>query len=71
MWARTWRPTSGDELVHRRQSTLGDTLSGIPGVNSDTFGGGQPPVVQKSPKEKTYGNIHGYKSHNRSSSGTP
>ena len=31
---------SGDDLVHRRQSTLGDTLNSIPGVNSDTFGGG-------------------------------
>lgn len=30
-----------------------------------------PYMIQKSPKEKTYGNIHGYKSHNRSSSGTP
>lgn len=46
---------SGDDLVHRRQSTLGDTLSGIPGVNSDTFGGGASrPVVrgQASPRVK-------------------
>ncbi|MGO4409752.1 MULTISPECIES: TonB-dependent receptor [unclassified Brevundimonas] len=46
---------SGDELVHRRQSTLGDTLSGIPGVNSDTFGGGASrPVVrgQAAPRVK-------------------
>lgn len=46
---------SGDELVHRRQSTLGDTLSSIPGVNSDTFGGGASrPVVrgQTSPRVK-------------------
>lgn len=46
---------SGDDLVHRRQSTLGDTLSGIPGVNSDTFGGGASrPVVrgQSSPRVK-------------------
>ena len=46
---------SGDDLVHRRQSTLGDTLSGIPGVNSDTFGGGASrPVVrgQAAPRVK-------------------
>lgn len=46
---------SGDELVHRRQSTLGDTLSSIPGVNSDTFGGGASrPVVrgQAAPRVK-------------------
>lgn len=45
----------GDELVHRRQSTLGDTLSGIPGVNSDTFGGGASrPVIrgQTAPRVK-------------------
>lgn len=46
---------SGDDLAHRRQSTLGDTLSGIPGVSSDTFGGGASrPVVrgQASPRVK-------------------
>src|SRR5690606_20323198 len=46
---------SGDDLVHRRQSTLGDTLNSIPGVNSDTFGGGASrPVVrgQTSPRVK-------------------
>lgn len=44
---------SGDELLHRRQATLGDTLSGIPGVNSDTFGAGASrPVIrgQTSPR---------------------
>lgn len=46
---------SGDDLVHQRQSTLGDTLNSIPGVNSDTFGGGASrPVVrgQTSPRVK-------------------
>lgn len=36
----------GDELVQRRQSTLGETLTGLPGINSDTFGGG--PAVRLS-----------------------
>lgn len=37
----------GDALVHRRQSTLGETLSGLPGVNADTFGGGSSrPVIR-------------------------
>jgi iron complex outermembrane receptor protein len=43
----------GDDLVQRRQSTLGETLTGIPGVNSDTFGGGSSrPVIrgQTSPR---------------------
>lgn len=45
----------GDELVQRRQSTLGETLTGIPGVNSDTFGGGASrPVIrgQTAPRVK-------------------
>ncbi|WP_427788826.1 TonB-dependent receptor domain-containing protein [Brevundimonas diminuta] len=45
----------GDELVQRRQSTLGETLNGLPGVNSDTFGGGASrPVVrgQTAPRVK-------------------
>lgn len=45
----------GDELDHRRQSTLGETLTGLPGVNSDTFGGGASrPVVrgQTAPRVK-------------------
>jgi iron complex outermembrane receptor protein len=49
----------GDELVHRRQATLGETLSGIPGVNSDTFGGGASrPVIrgQTSPRVRVLSN---------------
>lgn len=45
----------GDELVHRRQATLGETLSGVPGVNADTFGGGASrPVIrgQTAPRVK-------------------
>ena len=44
---------TGDELIQRRASTLGDTLAGIPGVNSDTFGGGSSrPIIrgQTSPR---------------------
>jgi iron complex outermembrane receptor protein len=38
---------TGDELVHRRQATLGDTLAGQPGVNLDNFGGGAArPVIR-------------------------
>lgn len=50
---------TGDELVHRRQSTLGETLNGIPGVNSDTFGGGASrPVIrgQTSPRVRVLSN---------------
>ncbi|RYE36222.1 MAG: Plug domain-containing protein, partial [Hyphomicrobiales bacterium] len=50
---------SGDELVHRRQATLGETLAGIPGVNSDTFGGGASrPVIrgQTSPRVRVLSN---------------
>ncbi len=46
---------SGDDLVHRRESTLGETLNGIPGVSSDTFGGGASrPVIrgQTAPRVK-------------------
>jgi len=46
---------SGDDLVHRRAATLGDTLASLPGVNSDAFGGGASrPVVrgQTSPRVK-------------------
>ncbi len=45
----------GEELDHRRQSTLGETLTGLPGVNSDTFGGGASrPVIrgQTAPRVK-------------------
>ncbi len=38
---------SGDELVRRRQATLGDTLAGQPGINFDNFGGGASrPVIR-------------------------
>ncbi len=38
---------SGEDLVHRRQATLGDTLSGQPGVGLDNFGGGASrPVIR-------------------------
>ncbi|AKM09103.1 TonB-dependent receptor [Croceicoccus naphthovorans] len=43
----------GDDLVHRAQSTLGDTLAGMPGINVDNFGGGAGrPVIrgQTSPR---------------------
>lgn len=37
----------GDELVHRRRGTLGDTLEGEPGIRSDTFGAGASrPVIR-------------------------
>src|SRR5690606_18220339 len=45
-----------DELVHRRQATLGETLSGQPGINFDNFGGGAGrPVVrgQTAPRVQT------------------
>lgn len=44
---------SGDDLAHRRQATLGDTLAGQPGINFDNFGGGASrPVIrgQTSPR---------------------
>ncbi|AZY47826.1 TonB-dependent receptor domain-containing protein [Bordetella avium] len=43
----------GQALVERRQGTLGDTLNGLPGVHSDTFGAGASrPVIrgQTSPR---------------------
>lgn len=45
-----------DELVHRRQATLGETLMGQPGINFDNFGGGAGrPVVrgQTAPRVQT------------------
>ncbi|MCD0506035.1 TonB-dependent receptor domain-containing protein [Bordetella petrii] len=45
----------GEALVERRQSTLGDTLNGLPGIHSDTFGGGASrPVIrgQTAPRVK-------------------
>lgn len=38
---------SGDDLVHRRQATLGETLAGLPGIQFDSFGGGASrPVIR-------------------------
>ncbi len=38
---------SGEELVHRRQATLGDTLAGQPGIHVENFGGGASrPVIR-------------------------
>src|SRR3546814_11204016 len=38
---------SGDDLAHRRQGGLGETLAGLPGVPLDTFGGGASrPVIR-------------------------
>ena len=38
---------TGDDLVHRRRATLGDTLAGQPGINFDNFGGGASrPVIR-------------------------
>ncbi|PSJ36343.1 hypothetical protein C7I55_26945 [Sphingomonas deserti] len=38
---------SGDDLVHRRQGGLGETLAGLPGIHLDNFGGGASrPVIR-------------------------
>lgn len=38
---------AGDELAHRRQGGLGETLAGLPGVHLDNFGGGASrPVIR-------------------------
>lgn len=38
---------SGDELAHRIQGGLGETLSGLPGIHLDNFGGGASrPVIR-------------------------
>ncbi len=45
----------GDALVEQRNGTLGETLKNLPGVNSDTFGGGASrPVIrgQTAPRVK-------------------
>jgi iron complex outermembrane recepter protein len=45
-----------DDLVHRRQATLGETLAGQPGINFDNFGGGAGrPVIrgQTAPRVQT------------------
>jgi iron complex outermembrane receptor protein len=37
----------GEELVHKRQGGLGETLSGMPGIHMDNFGGGASrPVIR-------------------------
>ena len=45
----------GDALIEQRTGTLGETLKNLPGVNSDTFGGGASrPVIrgQSAPRVK-------------------
>lgn len=45
----------GDALIEQRTGTLGETLKNLPGVNSDTFGGGASrPVIrgQTAPRVK-------------------
>ncbi|WP_303758811.1 TonB-dependent receptor domain-containing protein [Sphingobium yanoikuyae] len=38
---------AGEELVHRRQGGLGETLAGMPGIHLDNFGGGASrPVIR-------------------------
>lgn len=38
---------SGDDLAHRRQGGLGETLAGLPGIHLDNFGGGASrPVIR-------------------------
>lgn len=38
---------SGEDLVHRRRGTLGETLEGLPGVHMDNFGAGASrPVIR-------------------------
>jgi iron complex outermembrane recepter protein len=38
---------AGDELAHRRQGGLGETLAGLPGIHLDNFGGGASrPVIR-------------------------
>ncbi|MGP7795623.1 TonB-dependent receptor domain-containing protein [Sphingomonas sp. CLY1604] len=38
---------TGEELAHRRQGGLGETLAGLPGVHLDSFGGGASrPVIR-------------------------
>lgn len=49
----------GERLFQRTQTTLGDTLNGLPGINADTFGGGAArPVIrgQTSPRVKVLSN---------------
>ncbi|MBK0004819.1 TonB-dependent receptor domain-containing protein [Erwinia sp. S38] len=38
---------AGDELAHRRQGSLGETLAGLPGIHLDNFGAGaSKPVIR-------------------------
>ncbi|AHE52773.1 TonB-dependent receptor domain-containing protein [Sphingomonas sanxanigenens] len=38
---------TGEELIHRRAATLGETLAGQPGINVENFGGGASrPVIR-------------------------
>ncbi|WP_443969725.1 TonB-dependent receptor domain-containing protein [Sphingobium sp. CR28] len=38
---------AGDDLAHRRQGGLGETLAGLPGIHLDNFGGGASrPVIR-------------------------
>ncbi len=38
---------AGDDLAHRRQGGLGETLAGLPGIHLDNFGGGvSRPVIR-------------------------
>ncbi|MCP1471242.1 outer membrane cobalamin receptor [Sphingobium sp. OAS761] len=44
---------TGEELIHRRAATLGETLAGQPGINFENFGGGAGrPIIrgQSSPR---------------------
>lgn len=45
--AASYSILDGQALFERSQATLGDTLNSLPGVNSDTFGGGSSrPVIR-------------------------
>lgn len=47
---------AGEDLIHRRHATLGETLAGEPGVSVDNFGGGAArPVIrgQTSPRVRS------------------
>jgi iron complex outermembrane receptor protein len=53
--AASFSVLDGERLFERTQGTLGDTLNGLPGVHSDTFGGGATrPVIrgQSAPRVK-------------------
>lgn len=48
--AESFQPVTvltGNELAHRRQGTLGETLNGLPGIHLDSFGAGASrPVIR-------------------------